>query len=222
LNPDYKSAGKLLIEDEEGLTPVKIKAEKSFQAEISIYDESNPDSVMGLLGKKNEFIRREAKNLPEELRHRDPFEFRKEVDPSPTINKIRIAFWTEYDRTLHSKKKMQLYPILKGICSVTTFKKIISDPVSLAWILTPVQSYDTAMDDLMETCLYKMRQAIDKLHMTESKDIQAIMKVYEAFDKRKHGEYTQRIEKKEHIVKESYDASKVLEDANIGVIEINK
>jgi len=65
----------------------------------------------------------------------------------------------------------------------------------LAWILTPVQSYDTAMDDLMETCLYKMRQAIDKLHMTESKDIQAIMKVYEAFDKRKHGEYTQRIEK---------------------------
>jgi hypothetical protein len=107
---------------------------------------------------------------------------------------------------------------------VNTFKKIISDPVNMAWILTPVQSYKTGVQDIMETCLYKMREAIKKMPVTEAKDVAALMRVYEAFDKRAHGDYTQKIEKREHIRTENInsDASRLLKDAGIGVIEVKK
>ena len=92
---------------------------------------------------------------------------------------------------------MRINNIVAGSCSRMVFHRYIKEPEKLAWILTPVQSYQMGVQDLMETCLYKMRQALERLNMDSAKDLSAVMRIYEAFDKRVNGDYKQTINKSE-------------------------
>ena len=213
------SGGQRIIRDEEGLTLAKQEGNE-IEISIDVFTKTNPDSVYSLLGGKNLFIKDKMDRLPDEFKERDPYEFRKEVSPSPTLNKLRIAFWTEYDNCFYSGTKMQMFRVVKGICSLNTLKTLVSDPINLGWILTPVQSYHTGVQDVLETCLYKMREGLENMSVSSAKELTSIMKIYEAFDKRVHGDYRKEvnINNVRPEEKNPIDAANLLEDHGIGVI----
>ena len=52
------------------------------------------------------------------------------------------------------------------------------------------------MQEITETCLFKLRQGLEKVKIESVKDLAAVLKVYETFDKRLHGDYVQKKEVK--------------------------
>jgi hypothetical protein len=166
-----------------------------FDKEINVYDEESPFSVYNLIPDNAFFLKEIMKDVPEHFRVMAHYELRKKVKPSPTLNQLRLNFWAEYDRCLDGKSKIRTNNIIAGVCSRMVFRDYMKDPNKAAWLFTPVQSYTMGVQDVMETCLYKMRQGIENLPMDSVKDVNTILKIYEAFDKRVHGEYTQDIKK---------------------------
>ena len=99
---------------------------------------------------------------------------RKKINPSPTLNQLRLNFWAEYDRCVGQKgRKFYLPNIVAGVCSLRLFKAYLGDVEKLAWVLTPVQSYTMGVQDVLETCLYKMRQALDNVSIYNSQGLNA-------------------------------------------------
>ena len=86
--------------------------------------------------------------------------------------------------------------VISGVCSLNLMKTMLSDVNNLAWVLTPIQSYDTQVQEITETCLFKLRQGLEKVKIESVKDLAAVLKVYETFDKRLHGDYVQKKEVK--------------------------
>lgn len=163
--------------------------------QISVYEKDNPYSVYNRLPGNAIFIKGQMDNVPDKYREMDHYNLRNELKPSPTINQLRINFWTEYDMSVGENRFLRVNNIIAGVCSVPTFRSHCKDPKKLAWILTPVQSYQSGVQDILETCLHKMRLALDKADVKTTKDLNIVMKIYEAFDKRVHGEYAQKIQK---------------------------
>ena len=203
-----------------GLQPVVERSD--FNRDIDVYSEDNKFSVYNMITPQAKYFRDMMQKVPEEFRDRDQFGFRDEIDPTPTMNALRINFWFEYDQALEKKRNMRIQHIVSGICTVNTFKNMLKDDVkTLAWILTPVQSYQIGMQDLLETCLYKMRKAVDKLSMSDTKDLSTVMRVYEAFDKRMHGDYTQKVIEKKEITVENKTKNKEVEFQEMEKLGIN-
>lgn len=194
-NDIYKRNRQLTSEEDTNYTVVN---KMSFDRHINIYDEESEFSVFNLLPANSTFLRDSIRKVPELYRNMDHYELRAMINPTPTLNQLRINFWSEYDRCLDvnaGRRRMQTNNIVAGVCSISVFKDHMRNPDKMAWLLTPVQSYQMGVQDVLETCLYKMRVGLEKLNMDTVKDMNTIMKIYEAFDKRVHGEYTQNIKK---------------------------
>lgn len=178
---------------------VEIVNQQGFDRQISVYEHEIEYSVYNLLPSNASFLKDRMNEVPEEYREMDHFDLRKELKPTPTLNQLRLNFWAEYDRCveLGKKKRSMLLPnVIAGVCSMRVFKTYLQDIEKIAWILTPVQSYNMGVQDILETCLYKMREGLEKIDMSSVKDMNTVMKIYEAFDKRVHGDYEQKITKK--------------------------
>lgn len=188
----------------------------AFDRTIDIFDESNEFSVISLLPSNSTFLREKIRNLDADLRDQDQFTIRKLVKPTPTLNQLRLNFWTEYDRTLGASAtgkylKINTANIVRGVCSISLFKEFCKDELNLAWILTPVQSYQSQAQDVMETALYKMREGIEKMDMTDVKHLNTVIKIFEGFDKRLNGEYKKTIEVKKTEITSSPEVKKEME-----------
>lgn len=186
------------IQDEEGQ-----RLQKSSDVKIDVYSPENPKSVINLCNQK---IKKLAAEIPKELTEMSVEDLRKLVKPCAQLNQIRLSFWTEYDSTLtHDHRTILTSRLIRGICSESTFLRYIRDPFSLAWILTPITSYEKQMQETLETCMYKLRTVLDvelvRDGVLDTKAANLVMKVYEMFDKRINGDYkkndTLTIEKKE-------------------------
>lgn len=193
---------------------------KSYDRHIDIYDEENPESVFNMLKSNASYLRERIHTVPEEWRDCDQYTIRNEVNPTPTLNQLRLNFWAEYDRTLGSTNKnakMNLKNICSGTCSLNLLKSYIDDPMHLAWILTPVQSYNSQAQDVMETAMYKLRQGLEKLEMTDVKELNTVIKIFEGFDKRMHGDYKKQVEVKEVRAVPAPDTEIKKEMTNLGI-----
>lgn len=192
-----------------------------FDYKIDVYSEDNPFSVRNCIPKTFKTIIESMDRVPENMKDRDPFELRDELKPNMTLNQLRINFWTEYDQSLGNGTKMKMNKIIAGVCTMRTFTFICKKPENIAWILTPVSNYQTGVQDILETCLFKMRQGLEKLDMTDVKHINAVSKIYESFDKRVHGDYVKREEKRvEHVRTDNDDIKKLGGNEDI-VVEYN-
>ena len=184
--------------------------QQKFDREIDVYSIENSYSVYNLIPTNHTLLRDNIQKVPEEYREMNHYDLRKLLKPGPTLNQLRMNFWTEYDACIGEDRKMLMNNIVAGVCSRNTFRAYTRDPEKLAWILTPIQSYQMGVQDILETCLFKMREGLDNLDIEKAKDVALIMKIYEAFDKRLHGDYAQNI-KKTVEYKGPVDSGKVAE-----------
>lgn len=122
-------------------------------------DPDNPRSVINItpssLSKALSFI-------PDSVFEMDIKELKTLGKCGEKEDKLRIAFWKEYDLAQTTGKKMSLTNIWKGNCSdVTFFKSILTNNFKLAYILTAPTDYLIQIEDIFQLGMQRMRQILE-------------------------------------------------------------
>ncbi len=125
--------------------------------ELAIFDLNNPYSVFSLLPPQDREVWNRVDRV---LLSMEESELRKRIHPSPTLNKIRIAFWYEYDVALRTGKALSLRRVWSGLISKENWGNYLKAK-PLAWILTPTSSIESSLEDIMEHSLSKLRKILD-------------------------------------------------------------
>jgi hypothetical protein len=73
--------------------------------------------------------------------HYPEHSIRKKVKPTELDDRIRLAFWNEYNRKAGKHKRMNLRNVLRNLCSKKTWNsEYKSNRYKILWIVTPPQS----------------------------------------------------------------------------------
>lgn len=67
----------------------------------------------------------------------DEDEIRKFKRITPTVEKLRIAFWEEYTKSVREERPINAIDIYRTVCSKMQYKMVISDPHRLTYMLKP-------------------------------------------------------------------------------------
>ncbi len=134
--------------------------------EISVQDVSDPRSIINLVTLD---LARAIGNIPTDLLAMSEEMLKQEFKardykPSITENRLRHAFWREYNIVQATRRKtIRMGQVLAGCCHANFFRKhIMSDPHKLAWILCPPSEY---MKSLEEALMFGIDQLRDILEM---------------------------------------------------------
>lgn len=119
----------------------------------------------------------------------------------PTENRLRIAFWMEYDRAIMaSDAKMYMPRVHGGVCSSEYFYQVvIRKPEKVAWMLCPPASYTKAMEEALTFGIEKLRDILEfplynKKGEPDTKVGELILKAVEKLDIRQKGAIIQRVQ----------------------------
>ena len=83
--------------------------------------------------------------------------------PSPTDNRLRLAFWVEYDRAQALAESMKMQNIFAGIATSGLFyNQYIRSPSRVAWLLTPPVSYVVKTAEALDFGLDRLRDILER------------------------------------------------------------
>jgi hypothetical protein len=174
--------------------------------DLTLWDASNPDSVVSLVPPKlGERFRLAFEKRPD-LFGLDEKALKKklmaeESTPNLTECRLRIAFWMEYDRAHSSGRRIYLNLVYGGICLAETFHAFMGFPEKVAWLLNPPATYAKKMEEALDYGLEQLREILD-LPNTDSKGrlnpklMELKAKIVEMMDRRVKGSVVQRVEQK--------------------------
>lgn len=92
-----------------------------------------------------------------------------ERTPTPTDNRLRLAFWMEYDRAQSLMKNMRVDNIFAGICTRNYFYgNYLANPAKVAWLLMPPTSYVVKMEETLDFGLDQLRDILEIPHGTSN------------------------------------------------------
>jgi hypothetical protein len=170
--------------------------------EIEIFNEANPYSIASIL---DESIKHKILNVDQTLLGLEEDELREKLKPNPTLNKLRISFWYEYDQCVRRGAKLVSFRVYSGICSREYWLKQALTPARLAWILTPVSSYATSMEEALEFSISQLRKVLmaplyKPNGYLDTAAANVILNIYKVLDQRVHGAITQKVEMKKLVV----------------------
>jgi hypothetical protein len=188
--------------------------------EVSVFDTGNPYSIWNMVP-KNYRVRLE--NVSRELLGMEEVELRQKVNTSSTLNKLRMAFWVEFDMACRMGRTMVMKRVYAGLCTLENFEKTIFKGNNLAWILTPVASYKVCMEEALESSIAQLRKVLDAPLFKNDGTLDCaaantIIRVFTLLDQRVHGSIVQKIESKSLVVSRSMkddDGSKLMPDLDI-------
>jgi hypothetical protein len=126
----------------------------------------------------------------------------KELDkafrPDSTLQKIRIAFWKEYEAAQSEFRKMTINGIGRylGYGSIPLAKSL-KKTESLAVILCPVTSYENFLEEALMTGAKRLREMLELPFITEEGKVDKatldiVLKAVAFLDLRKNGGIVQR------------------------------
>lgn len=145
--------------------------------------------------------------------------------PSPTDNRLRLAFWLEYDRAQEREEKMTIQNIYAGVCGRTYFyNRYLGNPAKVAWLLTPPTSYDLHLTEALSYGMDRLREmlAISPLGPGGKVNVKLMelqTKIVAMLDVRKHGMATQKVEQKNMNLHVSTTNEQVAKMAVTGTME---
>ena len=92
---------------------------------------------------------------------KDEFYLAKMVKPTPTVNRLRLSFWKEYERAQNFNENMISENIWRGVCSEEQFLRLASQVKVQSWILYPVVDYDVAVEEALNYGIGRIREIFD-------------------------------------------------------------
>jgi ribosomal protein L28 len=128
--------------------------------------------------------------------------------PTPTDNRIRLAFWQEYDRAQSTGRRMELTAVISGVCQPAyLYHEYFKRPEKIAWLTTPPASYEVIIKEALEYGLDQLRDILETPHEIVDEDTgkqiginlklaELKTKIIFNLDMRQNGAFTQKIENK--------------------------
>lgn len=189
---------------------------------IALLDRENPGSILNCLptvisGQVEEIIRSNPHlfDMAEDELQKYIF---KELSPTPAYNMLRSKFWTEYERHYMDRGSFKMERVFSGVCSMSTFYKMLKNPASVAWILCKPSDYVEIADEALMFSLKELRKIL-ALPIMNAKGVinksvlENKIKIFALLDARKHGAFMQRLEQKTlNISADAKDVKEALEN----------
>lgn len=149
-------------------------------------------------------------------------ELREKIKPTSTLNKLRLAFWYQYELCCAKRQRMNPLKVYAGICVKEYFWLQACTPMKLAWILTPVNTYETSLEEALEFAIGQIRKMIAaplfrKDGSLDSAAANIVLQIYKTLDQRVHGAITQKVEMKKLVVSKSLGRDSVLTPGAAGL-----
>lgn len=182
------------------------RLEKPFSVEL--WDSDNPRSVVNLVPEAvKAAMLRASEEMPQlfGLDDRTLWYAIKKIEgkgPSPTDNRLRLAFWNEYNRAQTLGSRMEVTNIHAGVVARQYFyDRWLKYPVRVAWLLCPPSSYLIVMEEALQFGIEQLRDVLEKdislpSGKIDHKLIELKLKIVALMDMRVKGAVTQRVEHK--------------------------
>jgi hypothetical protein len=124
---------------------------------------------------------------------------KREVQPDSQLNRIRLAFWKEYELSRVEYRMMSF----GGVASQVGFPSILvrmdlTNPKKLAWVLCPPMSYENFLEEALLAGMQRLRDIIElspvdmSTGLLDPKIADVQLKAVTFLDMRKHGGIKQR------------------------------
>lgn len=124
----------------------------------------NPDNPLALENIAPEGFKR-ALDLDEVwtlLKKNDEFDLQKKVKPTAEQNRLRLAFWREYERAIQTGDPMLEENIYKGIMARENFMHIVQkENRVMAWVLKQPTNYVNAMEESLNFTMHRVREILE-------------------------------------------------------------
>jgi hypothetical protein len=159
------------------------------------FDKERPDSMINLIPDE---IRDFFLKIPEQFLMFNESQLERMCKPDIYVNKLRIAFWSEYERAASEGRKMILRSIQDTIGpSSPRFMACFMQANTFAYILCAPNTYNDFLDESLYHGMKKLREFLNIEIKKEdgSPDFSAvntILRIVEFLDLRKHGSVVQR------------------------------
>lgn len=164
--------------------------------DITLWEHKNPRSLINLVSPK----------LAEHMRALQPYlftlsdsAFAKKYEAPWIVQQLKICFWDEYFLTQDKDfKSMRIEAMYSKVCSKEYFYELVSDPLTLTYILRPPSGYMIRMRSLLDIGLERFREIltlpiVDYNGKIDAKHVNNIIKIVSIVDNRVKGAVTQNI-----------------------------
>lgn len=126
---------------------------------------------------------------------------REKKIPTPTDNRLRIAFWNEYNRSQELGEKFNVSHVYAGVCQGAFFYgEYLSRPENVAWMVCPPADYTTVLEETLTFGLEQLRDILNTDHMAGDKPNVKLMelkaKIVFSVQERLKGAVVQKVEQK--------------------------
>lgn len=171
------------------------------EALSSLYDEENPDSLINKIPPRLiPVFERVRTKLPRTLLA-DERAIRRYVSPDDRDERVRLAFWDEFNASTAAGKRMSLQSFISGACSweswVTAYEP---NDKRMCWIFTPPTSYASQMRHILHRGTERLLEIMSLPMMDEQTgkvDIRVanlILRAWQLADMRVKGGVMQRLQ----------------------------
>ena len=150
------------------------------------------------------------------------WDLKKQVTPDDFLDKLRTAFWMEYDRVQRVGGQFKIKNLHQGLCHINQYKRVVEDHYKLCWILrTPInfqlqlyQNFDRADREIRDILDLPLKN--DKGQVNQ-KVLAAKIDIWKALKEQIHGapvqknlNYNVTEERKEEVPKTAIDVDEEL------------
>jgi len=168
---------------------------------IEMFDAHNPRALINILPTYMKEVVNSLAEARPDLLEMDEWSLKKQANPNPTVNRLRISFWNEYMKSQDSQGKMHMPHVYAGVCTNEHFVNYIKDKKALAWILCPPAAYANAVEEALLTGIGELRDILVLPHKDASGKVDAKLiaqkiKIVAMLDMRVKGAIIQKIETK--------------------------
>lgn len=139
---------------------------------VEYCNKDNPESVQNLAPEG--FAKAlEYEEVWQLLVKNDEFDLQKKVKPTAEQNRLRLAFWREYERAIQTTENMLPENIYKGIMPKENFDRMVkNEPRVMAWILKQPTNYVNMMEEALSFSMHRVREILEMpLYKMETKAI---------------------------------------------------
>ena len=168
----------------------------------SSFDKENPHSLYNMLSSGTRLA---IDAIPEEILTMTINELEKHMPRGHFTEKeikLRANLWREYEVSQSTGRNLQIDKIVQGVMTRKTWYEKIWDKYWLTFMLTPPETYTSALKDLLDKFTKEMFEIV-KMPLYDpdtGKPLPAVatmkLKALEMIDNRLHGAYVQKIEQK--------------------------
>lgn len=170
-------------------------SQRALMDDVKLMD---PDNPRGLWKIAPPGLANLMKDLSEKWFSLSEEDLLKRVGSNPSLNRVRIAFWKEYDRAQEEQRQMRWADISRMVQMPTwALSDMFHKDLHLAYVLCPVASYDAFLEEALSHGMRRIREILDLPLSDENGKVnpktgELILKAAAFLDMRMHGGFLQK------------------------------